>query len=94
MLRVRSQNANCQDGNRCEDMEQENGKERDMSADFESIKQQSKFCTDLMTRLNDEIQKSGNGTWSGMADHTRKQDDIKRIRRELMDLSKKLNPWW
>ena len=32
LLRVRSQNANCRDANRCEDMEQENGKERDMTA--------------------------------------------------------------
>ena len=64
-----------------------------MNTDFEGIKQQSKFCMDLMVRLNNEIQNSGSGHWSGMADHTRKQDDIKRIRRELLDLAKMLNPW-
>ena len=31
--------------------------------------------------------------WSGMETHVRKQDDIKRVRRELLELSKMLNPW-
>lgn len=64
-----------------------------MKADFDDIKSQSQFCTELMIRLNDEIQKSGNGYWSGMENHIRKQDDIKRVRRELMTLSRMLNPW-
>lgn len=61
--------------------------------DFNSIRQQAQFCTDLMLRLNAEIKKSKEGLWSGMENHIRKQDDIKRIRRELMELSKMLNPW-
>lgn len=64
-----------------------------MKADFDDIKSQSQFCAELMIRLNDEIQKSGNGYWSGMENHIRKQDDIKRVRRELMTLSRMLNPW-
>lgn len=46
-----------------------------------------------MLRLNDEIRTSGEGSWSGMENHVRKQDDIKRIRRELMTLAEMLNPW-
>jgi len=64
-----------------------------MNTNFDAIKSQSQFCAELMLRLDDEIQKSDNGYWSGMADHTRKQDDIKRVRRELMTLSRMLNPW-
>lgn len=64
-----------------------------MTNDFADIKSQSQFCTELMLRLNDEIQKSGEGYWSGMANHIRKQDDIKRIRRELMTLANMLDPY-
>lgn len=46
-----------------------------------------------MHRLRKEIMISGEWSWSGMENHVRKQDDIKRIRRELMTLSKMLNPW-
>lgn len=60
--------------------------------DFNSIRRQAQFCTDLMLRLNTEIKKAKEG-WAGMENYTRKQDDIKRIRRELMELSKMLNPW-
>lgn len=61
--------------------------------DFTGIKTQSKFCKELMLRLDSEIQESGTGYWSGMANHIRKQDDIKRVRRELMTLSNMLDPW-
>ena len=62
--------------------------------EFAEIKCQSDFCRDLMVRLNKDIQKAEKGVWgSGMADHCQKQDDIKRLRRELMVLSKLLNPW-
>ena len=64
-----------------------------MKTDFDGIREQSEFCRELMIRLNEDIQSSGEGHWSGMADHTRKQDDIKRIRRELLTLAKMLNPW-
>ena len=61
--------------------------------EYKEIKKQSGFCLELMTRLNKEIIKSGEGSWSGMENHIRHQNDIKRLRRELMDLSKMLNPW-
>lgn len=61
--------------------------------DLADIRSQSQFCTELLLRLNNSIQTAGKGSWSGMADHCQKQDDIKRIRRELMTLSKLLNPW-
>lgn len=61
--------------------------------DFDGVRSQSQFCTELMLRLNEEISDSSEGNWSGMENHCRKQDDIKRIRRELLMLSKMLNPW-
>lgn len=57
------------------------------------IRAQTMFCKMLLDRLNDDIKVAREGSWSGMADHCQKQDDIKRIRRELMKLSKMLNPW-
>ena len=63
------------------------------NCDFDSVRKQSDFCTVLMERLNYEINESGVGSWSGMENHIRKQDDIKRIRRELLALSKMLDPW-
>lgn len=59
---------------------------------MKDIKSQSKFCTELMLRLNEEIQNSDKGV-SEMENYTRKQEDIRRIRRELMDLQKMLCPW-
>lgn len=61
--------------------------------DIRRIRKQAEFCTELMMRLCKEIEESGEGYWSGMENHIRKQDDIKRIRRELLTLSKMLNPW-
>jgi hypothetical protein len=61
--------------------------------EFQKIREQSKFCTELMNRLNTEIKNSGEGSWSGMENHYRKMDDIKRIRRELLTLAKMLDPW-
>lgn len=60
---------------------------------FDEIRAQMQFCTELVIRLNDEIQDDGEGYWSGMKNHIRKQEDIKRIRRELLTVSKMLNPW-
>lgn len=63
------------------------------NCDIKGVRSQCQFCTELMLRLNNEIHESGEGFWSGMENHVRKQDDIKRIRRELMTLSRMLNPW-
>ena len=66
-----------------------------MKNNLGDIKSQSNFCSELMLRLNHDIQSSGEGTtYSGMMkDYTRKQEDIRRIRRELMDLQKMLYPY-
>lgn len=61
--------------------------------DPDGIRSQSQFCVELMLRLNEEIKKAGEGYWSGMENHCRKQNDIQRIRRELLELWKMLDPW-
>ena len=60
---------------------------------FNKIRQQAGFCNVLMSKLLDDINTSKEGSWSGMKNHMRKQDDIKRLRRELLELSKMLDPW-
>ena len=57
------------------------------------IKSQSHFCLDLMLRLDKEIQIADRGDVSAMELHSRKQKDIMRIRRELLELSKMLGEW-
>ena len=53
-------------------------------ADFKTQrKKQSAFCLDLMEKLNRNIENVG---------HTVIQDDIKRLRRELLELSK-MHDW-
>ena len=58
--------------------------------DLKKIKQQSEFCKMLMEMLDAEIQDS-DIKWGGMENRSRKQDDIKRLRRELMKLANMLN---
>jgi hypothetical protein len=60
--------------------------------DLNDIKSQCQFCTELMLRLNEEVKKS-NVNHCHMKDYTRKQKDIMRIRRELMELSNMLGEW-
>ena len=64
-----------------------------MKDKFRDIITQSEFCTDLMLRLNSEIHNSGEANLGGMENHCRKQSDIIRLRRELNELQKMLNPW-
>ena len=59
---------------------------------FSNIRSQSQFCMELMSRLNQDIQVAGHDTWR-MDSYCRKQEDIRRIRRELMTLQKMLDPW-
>lgn len=64
--------------------------------DTKAIKYQAAFCTELMKRLNadilkDECDKDIN--YQGMVNHTQKQADIIRLRRELNRLKQMLNPW-
>lgn len=60
--------------------------------DLYDIKSQCKFCTELMLRLNKEIEESS-VNYCHVKDYTRKQKDIMRIRRELMELSNMLGEW-
>ena len=62
--------------------------------DTMKIEMQSEFCLELMERLNAEISESvDEHAWYGMWNHTQKQADIVRLRRELNKLHKMLNPW-
>ena len=61
--------------------------------DVNGIKKQASFCAELMHRLCVKLLNAKEGSWSGIADHCQTQDDIKRLRRELMELSKMLDPW-
>ena len=63
--------------------------------DYDDIKSQAQFVTELMLRLNKNI-KDDKSVIRGDAwvdKYTQKQADIKRIRRELLKLSRMLNPW-
>lgn len=65
----------------------------DVNYDPDGIRSQSQFCVELMLRLNEEIRNARDGYLSGMENHCRKQNDIQRIRRELLELGKMLDPW-
>ena len=59
------------------------------------IRQQCKFCMELMRRLHADVQ-SGEPNrigCDGLEGHTRMREDIRRLRRELMTLQKQLDPW-
>lgn len=62
--------------------------------DYNDIKNQAQFVTELMLRLNKNIKDDkrviGSDLW--VDKYTQKQADIKRIRRELLELSRMLNP--
>ena len=65
-----------------------------MALDIKKINAQSDFCLELMKRLNAELKKDvDEDAWSGMLNHTQKQNDIIRLRRELNKLNKLLDPW-
>lgn len=54
---------------------------------------QADFCLDLMKRLNDSITHAKNhDLWGTLVieNKTQMQEDIRRLRRELMDLQKML----
>ena len=54
---------------------------------------QADFCLDLMKRLNDSITHAkSQDLWGGLEieNKTQMQEDIRRLRRELMDLQKML----
>lgn len=65
-----------------------------MTNDCSDIKSQCRFCTELLLRLNDEIDEASSRYDDRSFEHyTRFQNDIVRIRRELNNLRIMLNPW-
>jgi hypothetical protein len=62
----------------------------------EKIDNQVAFCAELMNRLVVEISDSMEyqiAGRTGIAMYTRTQEDIKRLRRELLTLEKMIDPW-
>lgn len=60
------------------------------------VQSQAKFVRELADRLQKAIEERA-GTISGvqgMDNYTQLQSDIKRLRRELMELSKMIGPKW
>lgn len=57
-------------------------------ADLKAIKRQASFCADLMDRLVVDLDEDDEPHFS------RYREDIKRIRRELTDLSHKMEWDW
>ena len=60
-----------------------------MSAKKSEIIKDLKFCQELMNRLVNTAEHMGNGTY--LNGHTRVQNDIIRLRRELNDVREKLD---
>jgi len=56
------------------------------------VDKQALFCKDLMERLNDSVQ-SAVVSYGEIERHTVMQNDIIRLRRELMLLSEMLDPY-
>lgn len=59
--------------------------------DFTKMCRQSSFCNTLMNRLNNDIY-SSKVSYGSVENHTVMQNDIVRLRRELLALSKMLDP--
>lgn len=63
-----------------------------MKIKVEPVKEQCSFCMELMKRLNEDVQNLivDYGTIRG---HTQMEQDIIRLRRELMDLAARLKEY-
>ena len=60
------------------------------------VRSQAKFVRELADRLQKDIEARAvtiSGV-QGMDNYTQSQSDIKRLRRELMELSKMISPKW
>lgn len=64
-----------------------------MKKDLDGIKSQSQFCVELMLRLNADIQDAKEMDYCGIDNHSRMENDVVRIRRELNELRKMLYPY-
>lgn len=60
------------------------------------ISAQAIFVKELAARLQKDIESNLDkpSVYSGMSGYTQVQSDIKRLRRELMELSKMIAPQW
>ena len=60
------------------------------------ISAQAIFVKELAARLQKDIENNQDkpSVYNGMANHTQLQSDIKRLRRELMELSKMIGLQW
>lgn len=59
---------------------------------YSPVREQSSFCYDLMRRLDRDIH-NVHIEYGYVNGHTQMQQDIIRLRRELMTLSKMLGEW-
>lgn len=59
------------------------------------VKEQMKFCKELMLRLDKLVTENVDmeSSWWGIRNHTQISNDVIRLRRELLALNKLLNPW-
>ena len=66
-----------------------------MSDKRKQIKEQIKFCKELMNRLNKSIEENVDmdSSWWGIRNHSQISDDVIRLRRELNTLRKLLYPY-
>ena len=66
-----------------------------MADKVKQIKEQMKFCKELMLRLDKSVVENVGETssWWGIRNHTQIINDSIRLRRELNVLNKLLNPW-
>lgn len=66
-----------------------------MKDNRKQIKEQMKFCKELMMRLDKLVTDNVDmdSSWWGVRNHTQISNDIIRLRRELNTLNKLLYPW-
>lgn len=66
-----------------------------MAENRKQVKEQMKFCKELMNRLDKSVTDNVNedSPWWGIRNHSQISNDIIRLRRELNTLNKLLNPW-
>ncbi|MEE1097515.1 MAG: hypothetical protein U0K83_04195 [Bacteroidales bacterium] len=66
-----------------------------MADNRKQVKEQMKFCKELMLRLEKSVAENVDmdSSWWGIRNHSQMQNDIVRLRRELNTLNKLLYPW-
>lgn len=65
-----------------------------MGLNKKAIKEQTRFCKDLMDRLSKSVDENIEQiSWERVHNHTQISNDIVRLRRELNTLNKMLHPY-